>query len=845
VLPRPPPLVGRTDVLRSLVRLLTDGGSVVLSGPQGIGKTRLAHELCRCASEGGAWVDRVIATAETSTDPFGTLYGLGVVTEEDPPLRSFAELIGRWADLEGEGRPPVLWVDDTHHADPMTAAVVRHAVAAGGLRLVATCREHADLPADLDRLVGESVAERWAVGPLSSPDTRRLARASVTPAVLGRGHEEAIVDLARGNPLYVRELARSAARGEDLGSGGRLDRLLGRAVDGLAPEARHVLDLVAAAEPVPPSLLDGSREHLRHLRALGLLGASGDAGVRIDHPLRRAWLLRELGPRRPQVLRELLDAVSAAPGAGPDAVTLVEWHDGAGREPPEGLHERAARVALTRGRSDVARRLADRLGGEAADLLRAEAMAVDGDLDRALPALDDLALSSTTRCGLEALWWAVRHHGLTRGDVARAEALLRAVEARRTGREVEQVVLRSRLWLWAHRRPPDDADLEAVERAVARLPPGVERLEMTSALFGVVVNDRGCSGVDALVHRLDEDDARLEGWSTTRLRSRMSLGWSWLLRLDADRAVAAFRTGHRAAVSHHDLEGVLALGGSGGLALAACGLVREASRLSAPWAAEPEDPRAWFRMADLRAAVHAGNLCYLGRADEAARLLEQLTSGDARSAPEPMPVLLARARRLVAEAGGPVDVEQLAAELELGRARRKHLALGVVVLESLDLTAPEPALTAALTATEGIGGGLCGIASAVSRARVEHDVDTLREAAELLESGGVVTAALRVASDVVRLSGPGEGPHVSARAGILRLLERWEGSEPRWVEDLPTPRQREVAVLVAHGRTPSEVADELVLSRRTVENHLQRVYEYLGVHSRTELVGALRPRRGT
>jgi DNA-binding NarL/FixJ family response regulator len=46
-------------------------------------------------------------------------------------------------------------------------------------------------------------------------------------------------------------------------------------------------------------------------------------------------------------------------------------------------------------------------------------------------------------------------------------------------------------------------------------------------------------------------------------------------------------------------------------------------------------------------------------------------------------------------------------------------------------------------------------------------------------------------------------------------------------------------MLAAAGRTNKEVADELCLSVRTIENHLQHVYEKLGIRSRTELAGAL------
>jgi DNA-binding CsgD family transcriptional regulator len=63
------------------------------------------------------------------------------------------------------------------------------------------------------------------------------------------------------------------------------------------------------------------------------------------------------------------------------------------------------------------------------------------------------------------------------------------------------------------------------------------------------------------------------------------------------------------------------------------------------------------------------------------------------------------------------------------------------------------------------------------------------------------------------------------------------------VPDLPgfglTPREREVAELAAQDLTSREIAEQLVLSARTVENHLQRAYEKLGVGGRRELREAL------
>lgn len=54
-----------------------------------------------------------------------------------------------------------------------------------------------------------------------------------------------------------------------------------------------------------------------------------------------------------------------------------------------------------------------------------------------------------------------------------------------------------------------------------------------------------------------------------------------------------------------------------------------------------------------------------------------------------------------------------------------------------------------------------------------------------------------------------------------------------------TDREREVAVLAARGLSSKEVARRLTLSPRTVDNHLQRVFQKLGASGRSELRGLL------
>ena len=57
--------------------------------------------------------------------------------------------------------------------------------------------------------------------------------------------------------------------------------------------------------------------------------------------------------------------------------------------------------------------------------------------------------------------------------------------------------------------------------------------------------------------------------------------------------------------------------------------------------------------------------------------------------------------------------------------------------------------------------------------------------------------------------------------------------------DALSGREREIAELVAQGRTNREIGAELFLSEKTVEGHLTRVFAKLGVGSRAELAEAV------
>ena len=51
-----------------------------------------------------------------------------------------------------------------------------------------------------------------------------------------------------------------------------------------------------------------------------------------------------------------------------------------------------------------------------------------------------------------------------------------------------------------------------------------------------------------------------------------------------------------------------------------------------------------------------------------------------------------------------------------------------------------------------------------------------------------------------------------------------------------TAREREVLNLLARGMSNRDIAEDLVITNKTVKNHLSRIYEKIGVHSRAEAI---------
>ncbi|MXM68617.1 hypothetical protein GR925_35705, partial [Streptomyces sp. HUCO-GS316] len=136
-------------------------------------------------------------------------------------------------------------------------------------------------------------------------------------------------------------------------------------------------------------------------------------------------------------------------------------------------------------------------------------------------------------------------------------------------------------------------------------------------------------------------------------------------------------------------------------------------------------------------------------------------------------------------------------------------------------------------------------------ALAEHDGDALDDVARRFGGLGLLPLAAEAAAQAARVH-RASGNRRSARAAQAAGAEfaaRGGVEPPVWAVPADrreagaraelTAREREVVTLAVSQLSNQEIADRLVLSVRTVENHLYRAYGKLGVTARTELAPVL------
>ncbi len=142
-----------------------------------------------------------------------------------------------------------------------------------------------------------------------------------------------------------------------------------------------------------------------------------------------------------------------------------------------------------------------------------------------------------------------------------------------------------------------------------------------------------------------------------------------------------------------------------------------------------------------------------------------------------------------------------------------------------------------------------GSFGSIAAARQQHVAGLA--AGDLEEIGAAADAFGAVSADLLAAEAAFGLAAEYRRRGSARDASAWTRKATDWAEgcrgartpglampDEPvalTKREREVAVLAATGITSKDIADRLFVSVRTVDNHLGRVYDKLGISSRAEL----------
>jgi DNA-binding CsgD family transcriptional regulator len=791
--------------------------------------------------------------------------------------------------LLADHQPVVVALDDAQWLDSASAGVLQ--IALRRLRdervgLLATLRTASDRGTafPLDRAFPEERLERIALGPLSLAAIHTLLRDRLG-LELTRPELARLYEATAGNPFFALELGRELVRtGSRLTAGqalpvpdslhqlldGRLARLPGETLDVLlevAALARPTIETVSAAHGDEARVRRGLETAVKE----GVVTLDGSQ-IRFVHPLLASICYQEAPIWKRRAVHEALaDAAGeveerarhrALAATGPDAAVADEL-------------AAAAELAAARGATASAAELSE-LGseltpGNAAALARkrrlraAEFYRLAGDPDRQVALLDQLLTEVP--------------HGVERADVLLQfvlgplleapavslrycdEALVEAMgDDARCTRILGQRASMNILHGGVHAALADSREaLERAERvgdprliaeSIARVAISESRVATSSPGLlerGVEIEDRlGLSlesyesprfGLARLGLRRGETDwprallesiqaeAGARGDEGTRAQALWTLTWAEWLAGNWSRSLDLALATHELAEQTRAVHARLWVGRMKALIEADLGLVDEA-RESARSTLELSDATSNDYYTIISTSMLGRVELALGNLERAGDLLRGLPRGLLeRGADDPDPVVWADTIETLAALGEleraseylevfEASAEKLESPLSLHRARRCRALL----------TAAESDIGAALATLDPAPLLQSDAPWPFERARTLLCLGMLRRQAQHRRGA---REALEQALAIFDQLGARLWAE-KARAELRRISGR------RAPADDLTETEERVARLAAQGRTNKEIAGELYMGLSTVESHLSRVYQKLGVR-RAEL----------
>ena len=853
-------LLERDEELARLFEALTDahlghGRVILVAGEAGAGKTSLVRAFCKRVGDR----TRVLAGA---CDPLSTPRPHGPfldVAGSDGEVAQLVQLGAPPAEVFGalhvllSEQPTVLVLEDLHWADEATLDVLRllsRRIEDVSVLVVATCRDDElarthPVQILLGDLATVAAVDRLAAAPLSRDAVRTLSL----------GHDvdpDALYMKTRGNPFFVTQVL--AAGAAELPATVR-DAVLARTA-GLGREALDLLELVALVPPrAEPWLLEAVAgdgvDLIEDCLSSGLV-TSDERGVSFRHELARLATVDVTPATRQRAIhRRVLAALAARQERDLDPARLAHHAEGAENADavlayaPEAARRAAAAGAYREAAAQYARSL--RFGGA---LAPGERAALLEGRSRACYLADDQLEA------IDVIREAIRCRQEQRAPLQEARALTELADylsCRGFLRESEETLGRASTLVAGH---PEQLEHAYVLNAQGRFRyDGDHHASIALGRRAVAIGERF-------------GDAHVAG------HARVTVGVAVAMaRRDLDAGLALLEDAVQIARRDGQPEVVArALNAMGYLCAASNRLDLADKYYDAGLEHCAEHTSDLWRINIL--ALSALSFLSQGRFDDASRQAAAILD-DPRESPWPHHTALVVLALVRARRGDPGAREALAAAgavdlqpEEFGAVVDRAAAHAEVAWMARRLAEVASATEATLQAATERGDteAICRLSFWRRLADMENS------AHEVACASGPYALALagkweQAADEWTRRGQPYESALALSRSGDVAALRHAHAElhrldarplaaivarelRERGVRDVPrgprattiandaalTTRELEVLQLVAEGLRNADIAERLVVSRRTVDHHVSAILRKLGVGSRAEAV---------
>ena len=844
----------------------------VLAGAAGVGKTRLACEAARSAAGLGFVTAQAVGSRAAASIPFGPFAPFLPVAGHSPGdllglLRQASQAI---AGRAGPGRRMLLVVDDAQFLDDGSAALVHQLVQTGTCSVLASLRTPGPTPDPVTALWKDGLAERIDLGSWSETETRGVL-AAVLGGPVARGSVRRLWEVSGGNALYLRELLVGAVDSGALSETGgiwslrrplsapaRLVELVASRLGGLVPETVAVIELLAAGEPLGMPVLEKitSPDGLEDAEARGFVQVGQDGRrtqARLAHPVYGEALRQHLPRSRLRRISAMLVGAIEATGARrrEDLLRLGRWQLDAGGQGEPALLTRAARRAHEMFDMELAARLAraalDSGGGVDAGLVLGEAKFRSGHHQEAESVLADMVSLCRTDDELARVANARVYnlHNLL-GDPGAAAAVLDEALAAITDTAARLQLLGRMATMKVFEADPVGA-LAIAGRLLASsddvmISRGAYVSSIALALLGRSEDSVSVAHTGLQSHRRASGVHQLPEVQLIGAVLGHAAGGRYA-QAEADAA-----TGYQACLAASDVEGQATFLFLTGCVLIERGQLARASSAFLDGAAVNRELRdvAALRWCLAGLALAEAMSGHADRAMAAAAERDELPVS-------PMTIyetdLIDRSRAWVSVAAGELSRAReilagaadraAASDLRIAEARLLH---DIARLGQPGSAAPRLATLAEMADGEFVA-ALAGHAAALVRG-IASGLEAAGLAFEAFGAWLLAAEAYVAAAAAYRSEGLARAASATARRAAELVAICGDVRTPGLLlgghTERLTRREREVAGLAAAGASSREIAVKLVLSVRTVDNHLQNVYSKLGVTSRDELARVLR-----